>query len=53
MQGALEILEDFNQIALRLKSLRADSVDSGLVWREMGSAVTPHKRVDPGSSSPI
>ena len=46
MQGALEILEDFNQIALRLKSLRADSVDSGLVWREMGSAVTPHKRVD-------
>jgi hypothetical protein len=46
MQGALEILEDFNQIAIRLKSLRADSVDSGLVWREMGSAVTPDKRVD-------
>ena len=46
MQGALEILEDFNQIAMRLKSLRADSVDSGLVWREMGSAVTPDKRVD-------
>jgi len=42
----LEILEDFNQIAMRLKSLRADSVDSGLVWREMGSAVTPDKRVD-------
>lgn len=46
MQGALEILEDFNQIASRLKSLRAESVDSGLVWREMGSAVTPDRRVD-------
>lgn len=46
MQGALKILEDFNQIAIQLKSLRAESVDSGLVWREMGSAVTPHKRVD-------
>jgi len=46
MQGALEILEDFNQIAIRLKFLRAESVDSGLVWREMGSAVTPDKRVD-------
>jgi hypothetical protein len=45
-QGALRILEDFNQIAIQLKSLRAESVDSGLVWREMGSAVTPDKRVD-------
>ena len=46
MQGALEILEDFNQIAIRLKSLRADSVNSGRLWREMGSAVTPDRRVD-------
>ncbi len=46
LEGALEILDDFSQVAIQLKSLRAQSVDSGLVWREMGMAVTPDKRVD-------
>ena len=46
MQGALKLIDDFNQIAIQLNSLRAESVDSGFVWREMESAVTPDKRVD-------
>ena len=45
-QGALKVINDFNQIAIQLKALRAESVDSGLVWREMESAVTSDKRVD-------
>lgn len=46
MQGALKLIDDFNQIAIQLNPLRAESVDSGFVWREMESAVTPDKRVD-------
>jgi len=46
LQGALEVLGDLNQIAIRMKPLRAESVDSGLVWKELGNAVTPDKRVD-------
>ena len=46
MQGALKLIDDFSQIAIQLNPLRAESVDSGIVWREMESAVTPDKRVD-------
>ena len=46
MQGALKLIDDFNQIAIQLNPLRAESVDSGFVWREMESAVTPDRRVD-------
>src|SRR4029434_7603600 len=46
MQGALRLIDDFNQIAIQLNPFRAESVDSGFVWREMESAVTPDKRVD-------
>jgi len=46
LQGALKLIDDFNQVAVQLKPLRAESVDSGVVWREMESAVTPDKRVD-------
>ena len=46
MQGALKLIDDFNQIAIQLNPFRAESVDSGFVWREMESAVTPDKRVD-------
>jgi hypothetical protein len=46
MQGALKLIDDFNQIAIQLNPLRAASVDSGSIWREMESAVTPDKRVD-------
>lgn len=46
LQGALEVLDDFRQIATRLSAIRAEAVDSGAVWRDLGSAVTPEKRVD-------
>jgi hypothetical protein len=46
MQGALRVIDHFNQIAIQLNPFRAESVDSGFVWREMESAVTPDKRVD-------
>jgi len=45
-QGALHVLTDFNQIASQLGALRAESVDSGLVWKELGSEIAPEKRVD-------
>jgi N-6 DNA Methylase len=46
LEGALKIIADFNQTAIQLSSLRAQSIDSGLVWREMETAVTPDMRVD-------
>jgi hypothetical protein len=45
-EGALQVLTDFNQIAGQLGALRAESVDSGLVWKELGGEVAPEKRVD-------
>jgi len=45
-EGALQVLQDFNQIAGQLGALRAESVDSGLVWKEFGGEVAPEKRVD-------
>lgn len=46
LSGALQILENFNVVAGSIKALQAESIDSGLVWRELGSSVTPEKRVD-------
>jgi hypothetical protein len=46
LQGALEVLDDFNQIATRLSAIRAEAVDSGVVWSALGSVVTTEKRVD-------
>jgi methylase of polypeptide subunit release factors len=45
-EGALQILTDFNQIASHLSALRADSVDSGLVWRAFADGAAPENRVD-------
>ena len=45
-QGALQVLTDFNQIAAQLSALRAESVDSGLVWKEFGGEVSTERRVD-------
>ena len=45
-EGALQILTDFNQIASRLSALRADSVDSGLVWQAFADDAAPENRVD-------
>lgn len=40
LNGALRVFEDFNE------ALHANSINSGSVWKELGSAVTPDKRVD-------
>lgn len=45
-QGALQILTDFNQVASQLGALRADSVDSGLVWQAYGDDTASERRVD-------
>lgn len=45
-EGALQILTDFNQISGQLSALRADSVDSGLVWQAFADDAAPENRVD-------
>ncbi|MGD0831239.1 MAG: N-6 DNA methylase [Terracidiphilus sp.] len=40
LNGALGVFEKFNE------ALHAKSINSGRVWNELGSAVTPDKRVD-------
>jgi len=45
-EGALQVLTDFTQIADMLGALRAESVDSGLVWERFGDEVAPERRVD-------
>ena len=45
-QGALNIFEDLNEAVENLSALRADSINSGNVWKQMGDVVTPDKRVD-------
>jgi len=46
LRGALEVLDDFRHIGTRLNAVRAEAIDSGAVWRDLGNAVTPEKRVD-------
>jgi hypothetical protein len=46
LSGALQVLENFNQVVGHIKALQAESVDSGVVWKELGASVTPEKRVD-------
>lgn len=46
LQGALAVFEEFNEAINSLSALHADSINSGNVWKEMGRAVTPDKRVD-------
>lgn len=46
LYGALQVLENFNQAVGHIKALQAESVDSGVVWKELGASVTPEKRVD-------
>ncbi len=44
--GALRAINDFGQVAAQLASIRGAAVDSGAVWKEWGSQVTPESRVD-------
>jgi hypothetical protein len=46
LQGALQVIEDFNEIARCLNPLCAESLDSGLVWERMGASVATETRVD-------
>lgn len=46
LQGALQVLDNFNRVVGHLSALQAESVDSGSMWKELGSSVTPEKRVD-------
>jgi hypothetical protein len=45
LRGALRTIEDFNQIASSLSTLRAESLDSGRVWAQMGAAVATERRM--------
>lgn len=45
-QGALNIFENLNEAVENLGALRADSINTGNVWKQMGDVVTPDKRVD-------
>lgn len=45
-QGILNAAIDFNEVASVLGAFKAESIDDGSLWREWGSHVTPHTRVD-------
>ena len=45
-QGILEPAVAFNEVAERLCSFRAESIDDGALWRDRGQQVTPETRVD-------
>ncbi len=45
-QEVLPVLQDFNRITAHLRAIQALSIDTGIVWTELGHAVTPEKRVD-------
>lgn len=44
--GVLSTLTTFNEVASTLKAFRAECVDTGALWKEWGTAVTPESRVD-------
>jgi hypothetical protein len=46
LAGALRVLHDFHNVTSQLAPIHASAIDSGAVWRELGSAVTPDRRVD-------
>jgi hypothetical protein len=43
---AIRVLSDFQQVATQLGPIHASAIDSGMVWKELGSVVTPDRRVD-------
>lgn len=45
-QGVLRVLSSFNEVAELAESIGADAINSGKIWREWGSQVTPETRVD-------
>src|SRR5208337_900990 len=44
--GVLRVIGSFNEIASSLAAFRAESVDTGNLWKEWGPSVTPETRVD-------
>ncbi len=45
-RGIFNSLIAFNEVASRLEALRAESIDDGTVWRQLGEHVKPDRRVD-------
>jgi hypothetical protein len=45
-RGVLEAAVRFSEVATRLRSFHARSIDNGTLWGERGSDVSPTKRVD-------
>ncbi len=45
-QGIFEVTIAFNEVARRLEALKAEAIDDGTIWRELGGDVTPETRVD-------
>ncbi len=46
LAGAMRVLQDFHNVTLQLGPIHASAIDSGIVWRELGSSVTPDRRVE-------
>lgn len=46
LAGALRVLHDFDTVTSQLGPIHASAIDNGAVWNELGSAVTPDRRVD-------
>jgi len=44
--GILRIIQDFNEVASSLSAFRAESIDTGDLWKQWGRSVTPETRVD-------
>ncbi|MGO8901292.1 MAG: class I SAM-dependent DNA methyltransferase [Isosphaeraceae bacterium] len=45
-KGILETAIEFNQVADRLRYFHATAIDNGILWRELGSKITPERRLD-------
>jgi hypothetical protein len=46
LAGAIRVLRDFQDVATQLGPIHSSAIDSGSVWQEFGSVVTPERRVD-------
>ena len=46
LAGALRVLHDFHNVTSQLGPIHASAIDNGDVWRDLGTTVTPDRRVD-------
>jgi hypothetical protein len=45
-RGVLRVLANFSEVSELAESFHADAIDTGKLWRDFGSEVTPETRVD-------